>query len=44
VRTGQPYCEPERIQVRTYPMEAAAGQRVVEAPVFRGNRAGDGGA
>ena len=32
VRTGQSYCEPERIQVRSYPVEVAAGQRVVEGP------------
>ena len=32
VRTGQSYCEPERIQVRSYPVEIAEGQRVVQGP------------
>ena len=32
VRTGQSYCEPERIQVRSYPVEVAEGQRVVQGP------------
>src|ERR1700685_2455278 len=32
VRTGQSWCEPERIQVRSYPVEVAEGTRVVEGP------------
>ena len=32
VRTGQSYCEPERIRVRSYPVEVAEGQRVVHGP------------
>src|SRR5690349_24905519 len=32
IRTGQSYCEPERIQVRSYPVEVAEGQRVVQGP------------
>src|SRR3954451_15820067 len=31
-RTGQSSCEPERIQVRSYPVEVAEGQRVVQGP------------
>jgi 3-phenylpropionate/trans-cinnamate dioxygenase ferredoxin subunit len=32
VRTGQSYCEPEKIQVRSYPVEVAEGTRVVQGP------------
>jgi 3-phenylpropionate/trans-cinnamate dioxygenase ferredoxin subunit len=32
VRTGQSYCEAERIQVRSYPVEVAEGQHVVQGP------------
>ncbi|MDQ2804075.1 MAG: Rieske (2Fe-2S) protein [Pseudomonadota bacterium] len=30
IRTGQSWCEPERIQVRNYAVEVAPGQRVVQ--------------
>ena len=29
---GSRTCEPERIQVRSYPVEVAEGQRVVQGP------------
>lgn len=32
IRTGQSYCDPERIRTRAYPVEVAAGQAVVEGP------------
>src|SRR4029078_6305553 len=32
VRPGQSYCEPARIQVRSYPVEVAPGERVVHGP------------
>ncbi|MBN8889312.1 MAG: 2Fe-2S ferredoxin [Acetobacteraceae bacterium SCN 69-10] len=32
IRTGQSYCDPERIRTRAYPVEVAAGQTVVEGP------------
>ena len=37
VRTGQSDREPERIQARSYPVEVAEGQRVVQGPVRRRN-------
>jgi 3-phenylpropionate/trans-cinnamate dioxygenase ferredoxin subunit len=32
IRTGQSYCEPERIAVKNYPVEMQPGTRVVEGP------------
>jgi hypothetical protein len=32
VRTGQSFCDPSKITVRSYPVEVAEGQRVVEGP------------
>jgi nitrite reductase/ring-hydroxylating ferredoxin subunit len=32
IRTGQSYCDPAKVSVRTYPVEVAAGQHVVEGP------------
>ena len=32
VRTGQSFCEPEKISVRGYAMEVVEGQRVVQGP------------
>jgi nitrite reductase/ring-hydroxylating ferredoxin subunit len=32
IRTGQSYCDPERIRTRAYHVELAAGQTVVEGP------------
>jgi len=32
VRTGQSYCEPDKIRTRTYPIEVEPGQTVVEGP------------
>ncbi len=32
VRTGQSWCDPERVQTRRYPVEIAAGQKLVEGP------------
>ncbi len=32
VRTGQSWCEPDRIQAKPYPVEVAAGQKLVEGP------------
>jgi nitrite reductase/ring-hydroxylating ferredoxin subunit len=32
IRTGQSYCDPERIRTRTYPVEVAAGGKLVEGP------------
>jgi 3-phenylpropionate/trans-cinnamate dioxygenase ferredoxin subunit len=32
IRTGQSYCDPERIRTRTYQVELAPGQTVVEGP------------
>ena len=32
VRTGQSYCEPDRIRARAYPMGIEVGARVVEGP------------
>ena len=32
VRTGQSYCEPERIRTKTYNVEVEAGKTVVEGP------------
>ncbi len=32
IRTGQSWCDPEKIQVRNYPVEVAPGQRVVQGP------------
>jgi nitrite reductase/ring-hydroxylating ferredoxin subunit len=32
VRTGQSYCDPSSISVRSYPVEVAPGQRVVQGP------------
>ena len=32
VKTGQSYCDPEKISVRNYPVEVTPGQRVVQGP------------
>jgi nitrite reductase/ring-hydroxylating ferredoxin subunit len=32
VKTGQSYCDPQKIMVRNYPVEVAPGQRVVQGP------------
>ena len=32
VKTGQSWCDPEKITVRNYPVEVAPGQRVVQGP------------
>jgi 3-phenylpropionate/trans-cinnamate dioxygenase ferredoxin subunit len=32
VRTGQSFCDPSKISVRSYPMEVAPGTRVVQGP------------
>ena len=32
IRTGQSWCDPEKITVRNYPIEVAPGQRVVQGP------------
>jgi nitrite reductase/ring-hydroxylating ferredoxin subunit len=32
IRTGQSYCDPERIRTRAYPVAVAPGQTVVEGP------------
>ena len=32
IRTGQSYCDPERIRARAYPVETAPGRRIVEGP------------
>jgi 3-phenylpropionate/trans-cinnamate dioxygenase ferredoxin subunit len=32
VRTGQSYCDPERIRTKSYPMDVAPGSKVVEGP------------
>jgi nitrite reductase/ring-hydroxylating ferredoxin subunit len=32
IRTGQSWCEPEKIQVRNYKIEVAPGQRVIQGP------------
>lgn len=32
IKTGQSYCDPDRIQVRTYPVAAESGRAVVEGP------------
>ena len=32
VRTGQSWCEPERIRIRQYPVEVAAGEALVQGP------------
>lgn len=32
IRTGQSYCDPERVRARAYPVELAHGQAVVEGP------------
>ena len=32
VRTGQSFCEPSKVSIRTYPMEVAEGQTVVIGP------------
>jgi nitrite reductase/ring-hydroxylating ferredoxin subunit len=32
VRTGQSFCDPSKISVRSYPVEVAEGQRVVQGP------------
>lgn len=32
IRTGQSYCDPERIRTKSYPVHAAAGKTVVEGP------------
>jgi nitrite reductase/ring-hydroxylating ferredoxin subunit len=32
IRTGQSYCDPAKVNLRTYPVEVAAGQHVVEGP------------
>jgi 3-phenylpropionate/trans-cinnamate dioxygenase ferredoxin subunit len=32
IRTGQSYCDPERIRAKSYPVQTAAGKSVVEGP------------
>ena len=32
IRTGQSWCDPTRIRTRSYPVEVAAGQSVVQGP------------
>lgn len=32
IRTGQSYCDPARIRVKSYPVETAPGAKVVEGP------------
>jgi nitrite reductase/ring-hydroxylating ferredoxin subunit len=32
IRTGQSWCEPEKIQVRNYKVEVTPGQRVIQGP------------
>ncbi|HEY0419417.1 MAG TPA: Rieske (2Fe-2S) protein [Acetobacteraceae bacterium] len=32
IRTGQSYCDPEKIKARAYPVEAKPGSAVVEGP------------
>ena len=32
IRTGQSYCDPERIRTKSYPVVTAPGQTVVEGP------------
>jgi 3-phenylpropionate/trans-cinnamate dioxygenase ferredoxin subunit len=32
IRTGQSYCDPERIRTRVYPVEVTAGKTVAEGP------------
>ena len=32
VRTGQSYCDPEKIRTKSYPVEVEAGKTVVEGP------------
>ncbi len=32
IRTGQSFCDPSKISVRSYPVEVAEGQRVVQGP------------
>jgi nitrite reductase/ring-hydroxylating ferredoxin subunit len=32
IRTGQSYCDPERIRTKAYPVDVAPGAKVVEGP------------
>jgi nitrite reductase/ring-hydroxylating ferredoxin subunit len=32
IRTGQSFCDPAKIGLRSYPVEVAEGQRVVQGP------------
>ena len=32
IRTGQSFCDPAKINLRSYPVEVAEGQRVVQGP------------
>ena len=32
IRTGQSYCDPERIRTKSYPVQATSGRTVVEGP------------
>ena len=32
IKTGQSYCDPERIRTRSYPVEVTAGTKLVEGP------------
>jgi nitrite reductase/ring-hydroxylating ferredoxin subunit len=32
VKTGQSYCDPQKITVRNYPVEVALGQRIMQGP------------
>lgn len=32
IRTGQSYCEPERIRTRSYPVDTASGAAVIDGP------------
>lgn len=32
IRTGQSWCEPDRVQAKSYPVEVSAGRTLVEGP------------
>ena len=32
IRTGQSYCDPERIRTKAYPVDTASGATVIEGP------------
>ena len=32
IRTGQSWCEPDKLKLKTYPVEVAAGRELIEGP------------